>query len=120
VRCAMARGGGGARHAVDHHGESRAGPDHGADVQSEREPFKSWKNLPTFWSRMIEVPGVLYSSTDYYQNYGQSPDGVFGAMIDSRQVHKLPIGWLLLLLIVYLGVIGRLISGGSSASANRC
>ena len=72
----------------------------------EREPFKSWKNLPTFWSRLIEVPGSLYTSTDYYPGYGQSPDGVFGALIDSRQVHKLPIGWLLLLLIVYLGVIG--------------
>ncbi len=72
----------------------------------EREPFKSWKSLSTFWSRMIEVPGSLYTSTDYYPGYGQSPDGVFGALIDSRQIHKLPIGWLLLLLIVYLGVIG--------------
>jgi hypothetical protein len=72
----------------------------------EREPFKSWKHLPTFWARMIEVPGQLYASSDYYPGYGQSPDGIFGAMIDSRQIHKLPIGWLLLLLIVYLGVIG--------------
>jgi hypothetical protein len=27
-------------------------------------------------------------------------------MIDSRQVHKLPVGWLLLLLLIYLLVIG--------------
>ena len=27
-------------------------------------------------------------------------------MMDSRQVHKLPVGWLLLLLLVYLVVIG--------------
>ncbi len=74
----------------------------------EREPFKSWKNMPAFWSKLVEVPGQLYVSSDYYQNYGQSADGIFGAMIDSRQVHKLPIGWLLLLLVVYLVIIGPL------------
>ena len=72
----------------------------------EREPFKSWKHLPTMWSRLAQVPGQLYASSDYYQGSGQSPDGIFGAMIDSRQVHKLPIGWLLLLLVVYLVIIG--------------
>ncbi|MSU59434.1 MAG: hypothetical protein EXS35_14895 [Pedosphaera sp.] len=72
----------------------------------EREPFKSWKNLPTMWSRLVEVPGTLYASADYYQGSGQSADGIFGAMIDSRQVHKLPIGWLLILLVVYLVIIG--------------
>ena len=72
----------------------------------EREPFKSWKNLPTFWARMVEVPGYLYVNSDFNQSFGQSSDGIFGAMIDSRQVHKLPIGWLLLLLLVYLVVIG--------------
>ena len=35
-----------------------------------------------------------------------SIDGVFGAMVDSKQVRKLPVEWLLLLLIVYLVVIG--------------
>lgn len=72
----------------------------------EREPFKSWKHGPTFWARMLEVPAYLYASSDYHPAYGQSPDGIFGALIDSRQVHKLPIGWLLLLLVVYLAVIG--------------
>jgi hypothetical protein len=72
----------------------------------EREPFKSWKNLPAFWTKLAEVPGSLYASTDYNGGYGLSADGVFGAMIDSRQVHKLPVGWLLLLLLVYLLVIG--------------
>ncbi len=74
----------------------------------EREPFKSWKNLPTFWAKMAEVPGALYLGTEYYGGYGQSADGIFGAMIDSRQVHKLPITWLLLLLLIYLLVIGPL------------
>jgi hypothetical protein len=72
----------------------------------EREPFKSWKNLTAFWTKLAEVPAALYSSTDYYAGYGHSADGIFGAMIDSRQVHKLPVGWLLLLLLVYLLVIG--------------
>ena len=74
----------------------------------EREPLKSWRNLPTFWVKLAEVLGVLYVSADYYVGYGQSTDGIFGAMIDSRQVQKLPIGWLLLLLLVYLLVIGPL------------
>lgn len=72
----------------------------------EREPFKSWKNLTTFWTRLAEVPAALYASTDYAGGYGPSADGIFGAMIDSRQVHKLPVGWLLALLLVYLLVIG--------------
>lgn len=72
----------------------------------EREPFKSWKNLPTFWTKLAEVPPALYVSNDYYPGYGHSADGIFGAMLDSRQVNKLPVGWLLLLLLVYLVVIG--------------
>ena len=37
-----------------------------------------------------------------------SSDGIFGAMIDSKQVRKLPLGWLLALLGAYLAVIGPL------------
>jgi hypothetical protein len=75
----------------------------------EREPVRSWKNLPTFWARVAEVPGILYATSNQsYQGWSPSSDGIFGAMIDSRQVHKLPIQWLLLLLIVYLVVIGPL------------
>ena len=74
----------------------------------EREPFRSWKNLPTFWAKLVEVPGAWYASADFGQSGGWSSDGIFGAMIDSRQVHKLPVGWLLLLLLVYLVVIGPL------------
>jgi len=74
----------------------------------EREPFKSWKHLTTFWSAMGEVPAELYVSTDYYPGYGKNADAIFGAMVDSRQVHKLPKGWLFALLVVYLVVIGPL------------
>ena len=78
----------------------------------EREPFKSWKKLPTFWARMVEVPLELYLRGIITPGYGQSPDGVFGAMIDSRQVHKLPVG---------LAVVaaGRL-SGGHRAVRSVC
>ena len=24
----------------------------------EREPFRSWKNLPTFWSKLADVPEI--------------------------------------------------------------
>lgn len=74
----------------------------------EREPMRSWKNLPTFWAKVVEVPGAWYESSDFNPRGGMSSDGIFGAMIDTRQVHKLPIEWLLLLLIVYLVVIGPL------------
>ena len=74
----------------------------------EREPFRSWKNLPTFWAKLAEVPGAWYTSADYRQMGGWGSDGIFGAMVDTRQVHKLPVTWLLLLLIVYLVVIGPL------------
>ena len=58
------------------------------------------------FSRLLEVPLTLYTSTDYTSGYGNGADGIFGAMIDSRQVHKLPVGWLLLLLLIYLLIIG--------------
>jgi hypothetical protein len=74
----------------------------------EREPVRSWKNLPTFWAKLAEVPAAYYVSSDFNEQGGWSSDGIFGAMVDTRQVHKLPVGWLLLLLLVYLVVIGPL------------
>src|SRR5436190_15568677 len=72
----------------------------------EREPFRSWKNREWFWAKLLSVaPG--WFGPEYLTTYGGwSVDGVFGAMIDSRQVRKLPVQWLLLLLVVYLLVIG--------------
>jgi hypothetical protein len=74
----------------------------------EREPFRSWKNLPTFWARVTDIPAGWYVAQQAGSMGGISSDGIFGAMLDSRQVHKLPVEWLLLLLIVYLVVIGPL------------
>ena len=75
----------------------------------EREPVRSWANLPLFWAKLVEAPeGMPARSPAAYAYNSASSDGIFGAMIDTRQVHRLPVGWLLLLLIVYLVVIGPL------------
>ncbi|HEY1172208.1 MAG TPA: hypothetical protein VGH19_12615 [Verrucomicrobiae bacterium] len=77
----------------------------------EREPFRSWKGRNYFWAQLIGVPPAWFTeNTHNNQSYfnNQSIDGVVGAMIDSKQVRKLPVSWLLLLLAVYLVVIGPL------------
>ena len=74
----------------------------------EREPFRTWKNRPWFWARVIGIPPELLTEEGPIRRSGTSLDGLFGAMLDSRQVRKLPIGALLLLLVVYLAVIGPL------------
>ena len=72
----------------------------------EREPFRSWKNRSWFWLKLMHIPAQWYGPNEFVAWGGQSLDGVFGALIDSRQVRKLPVEWLLLLLVVYLIVIG--------------
>jgi hypothetical protein len=74
----------------------------------EKEPFRSWKNRTWFWAHLMQLSPDLFvnNSRNYYAT--QSIDGVFGGMIDSKQVRKLPVSWLLLLLVVYLLVIGPL------------
>ena len=72
----------------------------------ELEPFKSWEHLTAFWTQLVGVPATLYTSTDYSAGFNLSVDGIFGSLLDSRQVRKLSVGWLLALLVVYLGVIG--------------
>lgn len=74
----------------------------------ELEPFRSWKNAPHFWAKMIDLPPALLASESFNQYPGRPIDGVFGAIIDSKQIRKLPVGWLLLLLLGYLAVIGPL------------
>ena len=78
------------------------------NFSAEREPFISWKNRSWFWAKLAQVPITLYQTADYNNYGGSSIDGVFGAMIDSKQVRKLPLTWLLFLLVVYLLVIGPL------------
>ena len=72
----------------------------------ELEPFRSWKGREYFWAKISGIPASAFV-TPVQQGYGGwSVDGVFGALIDSRQIKKLPVTWLLLLLVVYLVVIG--------------
>ncbi len=74
----------------------------------ELEPFRSWKNRPWFWAKLLNVPAEWLLSGNANRFGGHHIDSVFGAIIDSRQIRKLPVGWLLLLLIGYLAVIGPL------------
>ena len=74
----------------------------------EREPARSWSHLPVLWTRLLEVPAVFYLNQNIPNAYEPGSDGIFGALVDSRQVRKMPVQWLLLLLVVYLAVIGPL------------
>jgi hypothetical protein len=73
----------------------------------ELAPFNVWANRNWFWARLSEVPHAWLAGTAVTTPMNPL-DGVFGALVDSRQIKKLPIGWLLLLLVVYLVVIGPL------------
>jgi hypothetical protein len=75
----------------------------------EREPFVSWKNRGWLWAGLAGIPASAFQTP--YANIRASrlsSDGIFGAMIDTKQVRKLPLGWLLALLAAYLVVIGPL------------
>lgn len=72
----------------------------------EQEPFRSWKNRAWFFARLTSVPDELLSNEHFNLWGGRGIDTVFGSMIETRQIRKLPVGVLLLLLLVYLAVIG--------------
>ncbi|MBI5387888.1 MAG: hypothetical protein HZA90_24765 [Verrucomicrobia bacterium] len=72
----------------------------------ELEPFKSWQSRSWFWAKLCDVPIEWLAGWNASRLSGNSVDGVFGALIDSKQIRKLPIGWLFVLLLAYLAVIG--------------
>ena len=72
----------------------------------ELEPLRSWESRGWFWARVAGIPPEVFATAGQPSYGGWSSDGVFGALIDSRQIKKLPVTWLLLLLVVYLVVIG--------------
>ncbi len=74
----------------------------------EREPFKSWKHRAWFWARLVGLAGEFFEPAPASAYGGYGIDGVFGSMIETRQTRKLPVEWLLILLVVYLLVIGPL------------
>ena len=72
----------------------------------ERQPFIGYLSRAGFWTRLVEAPDFLYSGSDN-QRYGrQSFDAAIGSLIETTQVRKLSLGWLLLLLIAYAAIIG--------------
>jgi hypothetical protein len=75
----------------------------------EREPFISWNNRAWFWSKLANVPAAAFLNPNAMVVANRlSSDGIFRAMIETKQVRKLPLGWLLALLVAYLVVIGPL------------
>jgi hypothetical protein len=74
----------------------------------EREPLKTWKLRPYFWARLSGVSEDVFRKELQMAWGGKSLDSIYGAMVETRQVRKLPVGLLLLLLVVYLVVIGPL------------
>ena len=74
----------------------------------ERDPIKTWKNRPWFWAKLGGIPGQWFEGGNRNYWSGSSVDGLFGSMIESRQVRKLPIEWLMAMLVVYLIFIGPL------------
>ncbi len=73
----------------------------------EREPVKSWDNRPWLWAGLAEIDAAWFTSETPPRGYGrQHVDGLYGLMLDSRQVSKLPVVWLILLLVAYLVIIG--------------
>ncbi|MCX6902753.1 MAG: hypothetical protein NTW03_04615, partial [Verrucomicrobia bacterium] len=72
----------------------------------ELEPFKSWKNRAWFWAKLTGVPIEWLGGWTFSRQSGYHIDGVFGTMTDSKQIRKLPVVWLFVLLLAYLAVIG--------------
>ena len=72
----------------------------------EREPFLSWENKNWFWAKLNRIAPEWFGDWELDNYGGLSLDGAFRSLIESRQIRKLPVSWLLLLLAVYLAVIG--------------
>lgn len=86
-----------------HHGRGRITV---LTFDPERQPFLGYSGRAGFWTRLVEAPDFLYAGNDQ-QRYGrQSFDAAVGSLIETTQVRKLSLGWLLLLLIAYAAIIG--------------
>lgn len=74
----------------------------------ERQPLLSWKNKNWFWAKVCEVPKAVFISTETRVRSGWTLDSFYGALVETRQVRRLPITSLILMLVAYLAVIGPL------------
>ena len=96
--------------AAGRHGRARTRADHGADIQPGTGAVYLVEK-----PRMVlgETGGDSAGAADLQRptrgtRRSRSSDGIFDSMIDSKQVRKLPLPWLLALLVAYLAVIGPL------------
>ena len=63
----------------------------------EREPIRSWENRAWLWSKLADIDSEWFVSEQPPRSYGRmNVDGLYGMMLDSRQVSKLPVIWLFL------------------------
>ena len=73
---------------------------------SETEPFRSWKGRPFMWAKLNRLPGFWFEQ-DIPRHWEQKHvDGLFGSLLESRQIREIPVVWLLGLLLIYLLFIG--------------
>ncbi len=72
----------------------------------EREPVRSWSQRSRFWSQLCGIPLANRSGTPSDERVLTGLDILFADLVDTRQVRKVPISFLLVLLVVYLAVIG--------------
>jgi hypothetical protein len=72
----------------------------------ELEPFKSWQHRSWFWAKLGGAPIEWLAGWNPPSHGGIPLDSVFGAMTDSKQIRKLPVVWLFVLLLGYLAIIG--------------
>ncbi|MCX8157555.1 MAG: hypothetical protein N3J91_14105 [Verrucomicrobiae bacterium] len=77
----------------------------------ELEPFRSWEHRRYFFAKLLELPPHFFdtkpppSQASHYF-YRGFIDGLMGLITDSRQIRQLPLGWIMVLLLGYLTVIG--------------
>jgi hypothetical protein len=70
----------------------------------EREPFLSWSHRPWFWGALCGVKSQVMTPNRTYAS--STTDAVISSILETTQVRKLPLGWLLVLLLLYLAMIG--------------
>lgn len=72
----------------------------------EREPVRSWNQRSRFWSHLCGIPPANRSGTPSDERVLTGLDILLADLVDTRQVRKVPISFLLALLVVYLAIIG--------------
>ncbi|MFM7818999.1 MAG: hypothetical protein ACKPGI_18795 [Verrucomicrobiota bacterium] len=72
----------------------------------EREPVRSWNQRPRFWAHLCGIPPANRSGTPPDERVLTGLDVLLADLVDTRQVRKVPILFLLALLVVYLALVG--------------